>query len=802
MSRIIRSFQVVLILFTTGLFLPPAHAQAPLLQVAAPTPAAPCGFLAAPAACVIYNIGGGYSPSNQLTFQVTSSGAALTFTPSASVVGPPGGTWLTVPPLPQSTPGAVTITIDATGLPSGTYLGYLTLTAAGAGNSPDLIPIVLTVFPTAAFQVNTQQVPLGTITGPTQPNTSVQVFTSDESIVSFSIVTSYQSGSNWLSVSASNSNTTPSTLSITVDPTGLATNTYEALLMLNPNDGSSGAVVAVTFSYTAPPAPVIASLSPPSATAEGSAFTLTVNGSGFISGATVDWNGSPLTTSYVSGNQLTASVTASLIATPGMANITVVNPDGGTSEPVTFLINAPTPALTKLSPSAATAGGPPFTLTVIGTGFLSGATVDWNGSPLATNYESAEQLTASVTASLIATQGTASITVVNPGAVTSNTLTFTINAPTPVITTLSPSSATAGGPAFTLTVNGSGFVSASMVDWNGSPLATSYVSGNQLTASVTASLIAAQGTASITVVNPGAVTSNTLTFTINAPTPVITTLSPSSATAGGPAFTLTVNGSGFLSGSVVDWNGSPLATSYVSGNQLTASVTASLIAAQGTASITVVNPGAVTSNTLTFTINAPTPVITTLSPSSATAGGPAFTLTVNGSGFVSASMVDWNGSPLATSYVSGNQLTASVTASLIAAQGTASITAVNPGAVTSNTLTFTINATIPVITTLSPSSATAGGPAFTLTVNGSGFLSGSVVDWNGSPLTTSYVNAGQLTASVTASLIAAQGTASITAVNPGAVTSNTLTFTINAAIPVITTLSDPVPLRPAAPRSH
>ena len=68
--------------------------------------------------------------------------------------------------------------------------------------------------------------------------------------------------------------------------------------MLNPNDGSSGAVVAITFSYTAPPAPVIASFSPPSATAEGSAFTLTVNGSGFISGATVDWNGSPLTTNF------------------------------------------------------------------------------------------------------------------------------------------------------------------------------------------------------------------------------------------------------------------------------------------------------------------------------------------------------------------------------------------------------------------------------------------------------------------------------------------------------------------------
>ena len=114
--------------------------------------------------------------------------------------GPPGGTWLTVPNSPQSTPGAVTITIDATGLPSGTYLGYLTLTAAGAGNSPDRIPIILTVFPTSAFQVTSQAVQFGTITGK-QTDNSIQVFTSDLSIVSFSIIVeSYVIGSNWFSL--------------------------------------------------------------------------------------------------------------------------------------------------------------------------------------------------------------------------------------------------------------------------------------------------------------------------------------------------------------------------------------------------------------------------------------------------------------------------------------------------------------------------------------------------------------------------------------------------------------------------
>lgn len=70
----------------------------------------------------------------------------------------------------------------------------------------------------------------------------------------------------------------------------------------------------------------------------------------------------------------------------------------------------------------------------------------------------------------------------------------------------------------------------------------------------------------------------------------------------------------------------------------------------------------------------------------------------------------------------------------------------------------------PLITSLSPPSATAGGAGFTLTVNGTGFMPGSVVFWNSTALTTTYVNANQLTATVPASLIA------VGTVNPAIVT--------------------------------
>ncbi len=82
----------------------------------------------------------------------------------------------------------------------------------------------------------------------------------------------------------------------------------------------------------------------------------------------------------------------------------------------------------------------------------------------------------------------------------------------------------------------------------------------------------------------------------------ITSLFPSSATAGGAAFTLTVNGTGFSSGAAVNWAGAALATTYIGPTQLSALVPSSLIAPAGTAAITVTS-GNVTTGATKFTIN-------------------------------------------------------------------------------------------------------------------------------------------------------------------------------------------------------
>jgi hypothetical protein len=97
-------------------------------------------------------------------------------------------------------------------------------------------------------------------------------------------------------------------------------------------------------------------------------------------------------------------------------------------------------------------------------------------------------------------------------------------------------------------------------------------------------------------------------------------------------------------------------------------------------------------------------------------------------------------------------------------------------------VTFTITGTAsPTITTISPTSATAGGAAFTLTVNGTNFASGATVNFGtNSALTPSSITATQIQVTVPAGDIATAGADAVTVTSGGA-TSNSVNFTVNAA---------------------
>ncbi|MGH9936560.1 MAG: hypothetical protein ACREAM_09955, partial [Blastocatellia bacterium] len=353
---------------------------------------------------------------------------------------------------------------------------------------------------------------------------------------------------------------------------------------------------------------------------------------------------------------------------------------------------------------------------------------------------------------------------------------------TPVLTSLNPSSRLNNSGAFTLTATGSKFAPSSTILWNGQNRPTNFVSGTELSAAIPASDLTTAGTAQVTVLTPGAApseTSSALTFTITAnnDVPVITSLNPNSAVEGSAGFTLTVNGSKFINGSVVRLDGSARPTTFVNATQLRAQIDASDINGAGTASVTVFNPppGGGVSNAVQFSITAATcsiPTLTGISPGSANAGAATFALTATGSNFCLRSKVFWNGQELPTAFVSPNELTAQVQPNLVEKEGTAQVTVVTsiPGGGASAARTFTINPPgsneIPTITTLNPPATGAGSAAFTLTVNGTKFVGGSKVRVNGADRTTTVVSDSRLTTPITAADIASVGNLSVTVFNP------------------------------------
>jgi len=116
----------------------------------------------------------------------------------------------------------------------------------------------------------------------------------------------------------------------------------------------------------------------------------------------------------VSSTELTAQISASTVASSGTIPVTVSNPGIATSSAVTFTINPL--ALTSVSPTRIAAGGPAFTLNLMGSGFASSSVAQWNGSARPTTFVSATQLQAQITPADIATVSSASITVLTPTA--------------------------------------------------------------------------------------------------------------------------------------------------------------------------------------------------------------------------------------------------------------------------------------------------------------------------------------------------------------------------------------------------
>ncbi|HEX8814717.1 MAG TPA: hypothetical protein VF753_04375 [Terriglobales bacterium] len=290
-------------------------------------------------------------------------------------------------------------------------------------------------------------------------------------------------------------------------------------------------------SITTNPVPTLSSISPKTAVVGNAPITITATGSNFITYTEIMWNGLPLKTTFVSSSVLKAQVPAADLQNSAIVAVTVSTPapGGGVSAArINFTVagqSNPLPSLNSINPTFASAGSPATGITVSGANFISSSAVTWNGSPLATTYNSATSLSAQVPAADLATAGVAEIAVKNPapGGGSSGNIAFTIESssnPVPSLASISPTSAALDSPAITLTATGSNYLPLSVIQWNGAALTTSFVNGTTLTAQVPASDLTTGGNAAVTVMTPapGGGTSASLNFSIGTGTRVVNTL--------------------------------------------------------------------------------------------------------------------------------------------------------------------------------------------------------------------------------------------------------------------------------------
>ncbi|CAN5869994.1 hypothetical protein BH24GEM1_BH24GEM1_18470 [soil metagenome] len=345
----------------------------------------------------------------------------------------------------------------------------------------------------------------------------------------------------------------------------------------------------------------------------------------------------------------------------------------------------------------------------------------------------------------------------------------------PTIAVLEPGTITAGGPGFTLTVTGTGFAENVVVRWRGEARPTIRVSDTRLRAEIGSADITEAGTARVTVLNRGTEreVSNPMTFSIRAPTAVITALTPMSAPAGGEPLDLIVTGTAFASGAVVRWNGEPRGTTVLGTGMLRARITALDLALPDTGRIKVANPGAELSGVARLPVTHLVPQITRLTPSSVPAGSAEAGVTVEGRNFIRSHQVRWNGATLQTTFISSTQIRTFIPGGALESPVSAGLTvttSVGSSSLASAPAAFTVGAPIgnpvPALASVGPTTARAGVGPLQLTVNGSGFVSGATIHWNGAARVTTRVSANLLTAVIPTADLLVVGDARVTVVNP------------------------------------
>lgn len=506
--------------------------------------------------------------------------------------------------------------------------------------------------------------------------------------------------------------------------------------------------------------PTVTGVSPNSGTPLGGA-PVTINGSGFITGATVTFDGIFATGIAVVSTSQIACTTPAHAA--GAVNVSVINPDTQNGTLANGFTYGGPVSLSGIVPvHGTTNGGTPITIN--GANFATGATVTLGGTAATSViFVSTTQLTCVTPAHV----GGATVdVVVTDSGTNSSTLSaaYTYDlAPAPTLESVTPNSGSTNGGTV-VNLDGSNFANGATITFAGrSASNVIFASAGQLTCTTPPNPAGAVF-ANVTVTNP-----DTQSFTLSGAFSYIVVLAPSvsavvpkkGTTNGGTV--VRVNGAHFVPGATVQFgNSQATGVTFVASTRLTC-VTPPSTTGGGLVKVIVTNPdGSVGNLTNAFNYKlVHKPTIASVTPFSGPAAGGT-NITINGGHYTSGTTITIGGVAVSNlKIVTTKQITCTTPAGI----GVAAVTVSNPDGQNSTRLHGFIfeGTTLPVVTSSTPNSGVSTG-GYLVTISGANFETGATVTFGGIAATqVNIVNSTLLTCIAPA---VSPGTVNIVVSNP------------------------------------
>lgn len=436
---------------------------------------------------------------------------------------------------------------------------------------------------------------------------------------------------------------------------------------------------------------------------------------------------------------------------------------------------------------------------ILGTGFVSGATVTYSGTGVnvsgAVSFINSSTLGVVIVIDSGATLGARNVTVTNPDTGTGTGIgvfTVTFGGTNPTVTAISPTGL-GQGASNSFDITGTGFVTGATVTLSGSGLtieSTTFNSATSMTIVAVADAGATVGARNVTVTNPDTGTGTGTGLLTIGVSPVLTDISPNNAVIGtGSTADYTMTGTGFVTGAVVALvSGTYVtvnSTTFVSSTELTVNITLAGGGLPAAYDLDVTNPdGGFFDGSEIFTVVASTPTVTGVSPTSM-AQGATGNVVITGTGFFDTpdprgdfgAFLDGNGiitgiTQNSTTFNSSTSITINVTLAADATLLTTDVGMGNPdtgGADLPDSFTITpLVISTPHVTSTSPSSRQQGATG-NVAITGTGFVSGATVAFSGSGITintTTFGSSTLITVNVTLGGGATVGARNITVTNP------------------------------------